>query len=128
MTVSPREGPRTVIVDDDIDTLELLAEVLHAEGIAVVGCATTGQAAIGLVAEVRPSVVLLDIRMPGMDGFKTAQALRRLVPMPEVVFLTAYAELLPGAAHEFGGYAYLVKGCSAALMRDVITAAAAARV
>jgi CheY-like chemotaxis protein len=124
METARARGPRVLIVDDDPETLELLAEALETEGIAVVGRATSGEAAIELSGELRPAVVLLDVRLPGLDGFQTARKLRELDPAPSVVFLTAYEELLPGAAHEAGGFAYLVKGCSVALMRDVLVSAA----
>ncbi len=127
MSPEAERGPRVLIVDDDIDTLEVLSEELGSEGISVVGWATTGEAAIELAEELSPTVVLLDAQLPGSEGFRTARRLHRSVRPPAVVFLTAYEEPLPGGAQEAGGYAYLVKGCSAGLMRDVITAAAAAR-
>jgi CheY-like chemotaxis protein len=64
-----------LIVDDDVDILEALAELLESEGYAVT-TVTDGQAALNrLRAGLRPSVILLDLMMPGMNGwdFRTEQ-------------------------------------------------------
>lgn len=58
----------------------------------VVGEADTGQAVLRQTEQLRPDVILLDIRMPGMDGLETAQHLDRLDFPPAVIFTTAYDE------------------------------------
>jgi two-component system response regulator AlgR len=84
---------RTLIVDDEAPARErlrsLLAEVGDAE---IVGEATNGEQALQLVVDLSPDVVLLDVRMPGMDGLEAAHHLNSLVEPPAVIFTTAYDE------------------------------------
>jgi CheY-like chemotaxis protein len=62
----------------------------------------------------------MDLRMPGMDGFAATAAIRAARPETQVVILTAYEELLTQSAEDVGAFAYLVKGCSPELMRQMI--------
>ncbi len=116
-------GPRVFLVDDDAGNVALLRETLEAEGLVVVGEATDGSSGVELAGILWPDVVLMDLRMPGMDGFEATRLIRAQYPGTQVVILTAYEELLTDPAESVGAFAYLVKGCSAALMRDVITQA-----
>ena len=61
-----------------------------AEGITVVGEAANGEAALAAADAHRPHVVLMDIRMPGMDGLEAARLLTRGQPAPKVVMLTTF--------------------------------------
>jgi CheY-like chemotaxis protein len=117
--VSPPR-PRVVLVDDDAGNLELLREVLESEGIDVIGVAEDGAAGVETVERLRPDVALIDLLMPVMDGLEATRRIRLAELPTEVVILTFYDELLSQPAHEAGAFAYLVKGCSVALMRDVI--------
>ena len=114
-----RERPHVVLVDDDEANLSTLTEALELEGIEVVGTATDGVGGIALVDDRRPDVVLMDLRMPGMDGFAATAAIRQAHRDTQVVILTAYEELLTDSAEDVGAFAYLVKGCSPELMRQV---------
>ena len=106
--------------DDELDR-RLLKELLEAEGVAVVGEAGDGHEAVELASALEPDVVLMDIRMPGMNGLEAARILDRSLPFTQVIILTAYDGPLPvRSAQDAGVYAYLVKGCSIGLMRDVI--------
>ncbi|HTT03507.1 MAG TPA: LytTR family DNA-binding domain-containing protein [Steroidobacteraceae bacterium] len=82
-----------LIVDDELPARErlraLLAEIDSAE---VAGEAATGEQALQLATSLSPSVVLLDVRMPGMDGIETAHHLSTLARPPAVIFTTAYDE------------------------------------
>jgi signal transduction histidine kinase/DNA-binding response OmpR family regulator len=71
----PEQQPTVVAIDDDSRAIELVRANLEPEGWTVLG-ATTGQEGLALVRERRPSAVLLDLLMPGMDGFEVVEALR----------------------------------------------------
>jgi DNA-binding NarL/FixJ family response regulator len=81
---------RVVLVEDnDIfrETLELLLALRHE--VQVVGSAASGDAAVELCARLEPDVVLVDYRMPGMNGAETTRAVLRAAPRTSVICLTA---------------------------------------
>jgi CheY-like chemotaxis protein len=113
--------PKVLLVDDDEETCALLRSVLEDEGIEVVGIALDGMQAIQRVDSFQPEVVLMDLRMPRMDGFEATRFIKEKHSWVQVVILTFYDDLLPDRSpQEVGAFAYLVKGCSPKLMRDVI--------
>jgi two-component system invasion response regulator UvrY len=113
--------PRLLLVEDDRQARRLLKELLEAEGIAVVAEAGNGFEAVQLARELEPDVVLMDLRLPGMGGLEASRLIAESLPFTQVIVLTAYDGPLPTrSAQEAGVYAYLVKGCSSQLMRDVI--------
>ncbi len=84
---------RVLIVDDEPLARERLCRmVAEVPGAEVVGEAGDGRAALDACARLHPEVVLLDIRMPGMDGLETARHLAGLPEGPAVVFVTAYGD------------------------------------
>lgn len=84
---------KVLIVDDEAPARTRVRQLLDDVGQhTVVGEAANGQEALDIVARDQPDVVLLDIRMPGMDGIETAQHLNKLDPSPAIVFATAYDE------------------------------------
>lgn len=90
---SPPSGPeiRVLIVDDDALVRAGLSMILGgAPGLVVVGEGADGQEVPRLVAEHRPDVVLMDIRMPRVDGLAATERLRAGASPPEVVILTTF--------------------------------------
>ena len=82
---------RVLVVDDDALVRAGLAMLLAgAEDIAIVGEAADGNEVARAVAEYRPDVVLMDIRMPGMDGLTATELLRAQRGAPEVIVLTTF--------------------------------------
>ena len=102
--------PRTVVIAEDEVLIRMdLAEMLVEEGYEVVGQAGDGQTAIDLAEELRPDLVILDVKMPVLDGIAAAEAIaqRRIAP---VVILTAFSQRdLVERARDAGAMAYLVK-------------------
>ena len=82
-------GPAVLIVDDHDAFRESASALLEAEGFSVVGQAADGEAAIAECERLRPDVVLLDIRLPGLDGFAVAERLTGLPDPPRVVLISS---------------------------------------
>ena len=103
------ERVRVVIADDESVICMNLREMLTNLGYLVVGEGGDGRSAVNLAKELRPDVVLMDVKMPDMDGVEAARILteERVAP---VVLLTAYSEsALIERAREAGVIGYLVK-------------------
>ena len=103
------ERIRVVIADDESIICMDLREMLSNLGYLVVGEAGDGRSAVNLARELRPDVVLMDIKMPDMDGIEAARVLteERVAP---VVLLTAFSQRdLVDRAKEAGVVGYLVK-------------------
>jgi two-component system response regulator AlgR len=82
-----------LIVDDEAPARERLRSLLTEIGnLDIAGEATHGEQALKLAVDLSPDVVLLDVRMPGMDGIEAARQLNSLVEPPAVIFTTAYDE------------------------------------
>ncbi|WP_051217743.1 ANTAR domain-containing response regulator [Nocardioides insulae] len=104
---------RVVIAEDEVLIRMDLKEMLTEEGYAVVGEAGDGQRAVELAEELRPDLVILDVKMPVLDGIAAAEriASERIAP---VVMLTAFSQReLVERARDAGAMAYLVKPFSA---------------
>jgi response regulator NasT len=107
----PSNSPtRRVVIAEDEALIRLdLAEMLGEEGYDVVGQAADGERAIALAEELRPDLVVLDVKMPRLDGISAAQRIaeQRIAP---VVILTAFSQReLVERARDAGAMAYLVK-------------------
>jgi DNA-binding response OmpR family regulator len=76
--------PTVLVVEDEPDTVLLLKQILRLGGFDVLG-AFTGFEAIQKTAEARPDLILLDLMMPGMDGWQTFQYLRQTTDVPVVI-------------------------------------------
>jgi CheY-like chemotaxis protein len=94
-------GPSLLIVDDHGDFRSVARELLTDEGFDVTGEAADGEEALAFVASQHPDVVLLDVQLPGMDGFEVARRIAELDDAPEVVLTStrsarSYATRLVG--------------------------------
>jgi CheY-like chemotaxis protein len=79
---------RVLVVEDNKDTLATLAAVLRYERYDVM-TARDGAVALEMAKRFPPDVALLDIGLPGMDGYEVARALRRLRPEPQTLYIAA---------------------------------------
>jgi two-component system, response regulator PdtaR len=107
MTAAP---PLRVLVAEDESLIRLdLVEMLREEGYDVCGEAGDGQTAVELAERLRPDLVVLDVKMPVLDGLSAAEQIVRARIAP-VVILTAFSQRdLVERAREAGAMAYLVK-------------------
>src|SRR3954451_6893120 len=107
----PKRRDVALVVDDSPETLRLLTDALDGAGMTVMG-ALDGAAAMRIVEQITPDIVLLDAVMPGMDGFETCRRLKRdpgLGDVP-VIFMTGLSEtehIVRGL--EAGGVDYVTK-------------------
>ena len=108
--VTETPTPRSVVIAEDEALIRMdLAEMLTEEGYDVVGQAGDGAKAIELAESLRPDLVILDVKMPVLDGIAAAEriASERIAP---VVILTAFSQRdLVERARDAGAMAYLVK-------------------
>lgn len=89
MGVMPQATPRVLIVDDHPSFRATARAVLEAEGFSVVGEAETGAAAMSLVRDLHPDVVLLDVQLPDMTGFEVCASCVGLEVFPAVVLVSS---------------------------------------
>jgi DNA-binding NarL/FixJ family response regulator len=123
-------GPIRLLIVDDHPVVRDGLRGLFADDpdFQVVGEAANGAEAVARVEHLGADVVLMDLRMPVMDGLQAARALRDRVPSLPVIILSAYEDpALKSEADAANAYAYLVKGCSGGLVLDTIEQAWASR-
>jgi response regulator NasT len=107
--MSERAAPKVLIAEDEAIIRLDLKEMLEEEGLDVVGEASDGESAIRLARERGPDLVIMDIKMPGMDGLAAAEHIVS-EHLGAVLILTAFSQRdLVQRAAEAGAMAYLVK-------------------
>jgi two-component system response regulator HydG len=101
--------PKVLIVDDQGDMRWLLSRLLREQGLEV-STADDGVQALSRVQQEVPQMVLLDLKMPRLDGLQALAQLKELVPEVPVIVITAYGDV-PSAvqAMKLGAYDFLTK-------------------
>ena len=100
---------KILLVDDEEEFLNTLTQRLEVRGLKVTG-ATRGQQAVELIDNQSFDIILLDLAMPGMDGFETLKKIKEKDPDAEIVMLSGKGSLLSGVeAIKLGAEDFLVK-------------------
>src|SRR5215510_12610223 len=102
---------RILLIEDEPVNIQALSAILKQQGYQI-SIATTGQQALDLLERVHPDLILLDIMMPGMDGFETCQRIKATTHWREIpiIFLTAKTETADVVrGFEVGGVDYVAK-------------------
>jgi DNA-binding NarL/FixJ family response regulator len=124
---------RVLLVDDSDDFLDVVSEWLTADpGIEIVGKAHTGSEAVTRVEELKPDVVLMDVTMPGMNGFEATRSIKSKPGAPQVVLLAFHdSETARHAAWAAGADDLMAKADVTdgllGLIRDLVSGQPAAR-
>lgn len=114
---------KVLIVDDEQLARQRLGRMVDdLDGYSVAGEAANGRLALEQAQQVAPDVVLLDIRMPGMDGLEAARHLSELPEPPAVIFCTAYEEHAV-QAFDLQAVGYLLKPVRRDKLRDALSKA-----
>ena len=83
---------RVMVVDDTDHVRTMLAEMLELDGFEVVARASNGDDAVRLAAESDPDVIVMDLKMPGIDGLETTRRIKEVRPSQPVILYTAYLD------------------------------------
>jgi len=100
---------RVLVVDDELDFLETIVKRLQARNIKASGV-DSGPKALELLKEQDFDVVVLDVKMPGMDGIETLREMKKRKPLVEVIMLTGHASVESGIqGMQLGAFDYVMK-------------------
>jgi DNA-binding NtrC family response regulator len=100
---------RVLFVDDEVDFLDTLLKRMRKRSVNVSGV-KSGEDALEWLSGNIADVVVLDVRMPGMDGIETLRAIKKLNPLVEIIMLTGHANLeVARKGMELGAFDYLMK-------------------
>lgn len=102
--------PKIVAIDDEVEFIEMLRNYFGLRGYDI-EVAVRGAKGIEIVKEKKPDVVLMDLKMPGIDGDEALRLLKAMEPSPKVIFVTAYDDGGKTKARllKMGAYAYFDK-------------------
>ncbi len=116
-----KDKTRILVVDDERDICELLKEFLEIRGFAVM-TSSGGADALTCVLDQQPDVVLMDVRMPGLDGLETQRRIRAIDPRIDVIMLTGVCdEDVVTQAMQGGARQYLCKPLTLSDLERAIT-------
>lgn len=111
---------KLLIVDDQVGIRRLLFEAFHEEGYEV-ELAASGLEALEKVKAALPDLILMDMKMPGMNGIETLHEVRKIDSSVAVIMMTAYGELeIVAEAVKFGIKEYITKPFDIIELRDLV--------
>ena len=97
-----------MVVDDTDHVRNMLVDMLELDGFDVVGEAASGEAACALVDDATPDVIVMDYKMPGMDGLTAARTIRKTRPDQAIILYTAYLDATIEALAKDAGVALCI--------------------
>jgi len=100
---------KVLIAEDNAKTRLFLKNQLELLGYSVVGAASNGKDAVEMVAELRPTLVIMDVKMPQMDGIEAARAITAKSVVPIILITGLSSDEMALQAIDAGVFAYLVK-------------------
>ena len=83
---------KVILVDDDEDSLQLMSQFLKLKNVNVIGEARGGKEAVELYKELKPDVIVTDMKMPEYDGVYVINEVKKLDPNAKIIVVTAYQE------------------------------------
>lgn len=123
--MSERSEIQVLVVEDEYLVSEMIQGTLEELGYAIVGDATNGPEAVRMAQVLQPDVVLMDIRIPEMNGIEATRRIQETCPTPVVVLTSHETDDLVQEASQVGVGAYLVKPPNARELERAITIAIA---
>ena len=103
------ENVHTLIIDDETDVLDVLSLRLEKRG-AIAACADSGRKALEILQNSQIDIVILDIKMPDMDGSEVLEKIKAIKPNVPVIILSGHADMkLAAEVIQNGAFAYLLK-------------------
>ncbi len=101
---------KVMIVDDEVDFLETIVKRLKARSIDARGVESGYQALEALDIDGGPDIIILDVKMPGLDGIETLREIKKKKPLTEVIMLTGHASVESGIqGMQLGAFDYVMK-------------------
>ena len=109
----PDGNLRVLLVEDNTSLRSSLRELLEDEGFDVVGEADDGEQGVDAARRLQPDVVLMDLKMPKMDGIEATRQIKQVAPQARVLIMSAYLDdTLERWAREAGAFAFVGKAAS----------------
>ena len=114
---------KVLLVDDEEEFVKTLGERLEMRGIEP-STAFTGEAALKRIEQEQPDIMVLDIKMPGIDGMEVLRRVRKAYPRIQVIMLTAHgSDKDKDEAERLGAFAYMRKPVDLELLTNTMRAA-----
>lgn len=109
MPAANQERPKVLVVDDDPRICSLVADTLELQSLDVITATDAGAALQGVRSDA-PDIVILDLRLPGLDGMEALRRLKEIAPQLPVIILTGYGDVASAVeAMRLGAYDFLTK-------------------
>jgi DNA-binding NarL/FixJ family response regulator len=106
-------GPRVLLVEDNTSLRSSLRELLEDEGFEVVGEADDGEQGVRAAGELAPDLVVMDLKLPKLDGIEATRQIRTVAPGARVLVMSAYLDdALERWAREAGAFAFVGKAAA----------------